>query len=200
VTRPSFRVAVAGTHSTGKSTFLAELRGEFERQGVSVAYVHDSALNAQQVGFPILADHTFESTAWLIGRAIELETAATLQAEVILIDRPVLDALGYLLAALAHTERKVDQKRLTRLEAMCAAWSPEYDLFFLTVLDPDMSIGAGRDGDHGFRRCAAEAVANVVERYVPERRLLLNGGRGGAIAAAIAAFEAYRDSYAGQPD
>jgi hypothetical protein len=187
-----YRIAVAGTHSTGKSTFLGVLQNEFEARGVVAKYVHDSAAKARELGFPILSQHTFESTAWLMAHAIELETQATLAAEVILVDRPVPDALGYLLAALEHTDRELEPGRLNRLESICRAWSAEYDLVFLTVLDPDVPLGEGRDDDTVFRRLAGAKVAGVVDRYIPHRRLLHNGKRAEAVAAAVEAYGAYR--------
>lgn len=189
--RPPFRIAVAGTHSTGKTTFLTRLKELFEQRGLAVAYVHDSAVNAKDKGFPILADHTFESTAWLMARAIELEAEATLAAEVILVDRPISDALGYLLAALRHTNRSIAPARAEALERICEAWASEYDLAFLTVLDPSVELGAGRDGDALFRARAAEEVTRVVDRFMPDRHPLCHGGAEAALALAIAAFEDY---------
>ncbi|GHC99921.1 AAA family ATPase [Novosphingobium pokkalii] len=191
MSRPPFRIAVAGTHSTGKTTFLTRLKELFEQRGLAVAYVHDSAVNAQEKGFPILAHHTFESTAWLMARAIELETEATIAADVVLVDRPVADALGYLLAALRHTNRSIAPARAEALERICEAWAPEYDLSFLTVLDPSVELGAGRDGDALFRARAAEEVTRVVNRFMPGRHLLCHGGADAALALAITAFEDY---------
>lgn len=188
--RPPFRIAVAGTHSTGKTTFLTRLKELFEQRGLVVAYVHDCAVNAQDKGFPILAKHTFESTAWLMARAIELEAEATLSADVILVDRPVADALGYLQAALLHTSRSIAPARLEALERICAAWAPEYDLVFLTVLDPSVELGEGRDGDALFRARAAEEVTRIVDKFMPDRHLLLHGGAEAALAFAITAFDA----------
>lgn len=185
-----YRIAVAGTHSTGKSTFLGALQDKLVKQGVKVQYVHDSAAMAADLGFPILAEHTFESTAWLVAHAIDLETRASLAAEVILVDRPVPDALGYLLAALEHTGRELEPQRLDRLEQICRAWSGEYDLVFLTVLDDSVPLGEGRDGDAIFRRLCGEKVAQVVDRYIPDRHLLRNGDREDAIKIAIEAYKA----------
>jgi len=111
----------AGTHSTGKTTFLPRLEKELTRRGFSTKYVHDSAVNARDLGFPILRDHTFESTAWFMAEAIRLETVASLSADVILADRPVPDALGYLIAALEVTGRSLALRRLDRLKAICTA-------------------------------------------------------------------------------
>jgi len=190
VTRVPFRIAVAGTHSTGKTTFLKALQVEFEQRGHRVTYVHDSAVHARELGFPILADHTFESTAWLMARAIELETAASLSSDVILVDRPVADALGYLRAALLHSGRSIASQRMAALEGICEAWAVEYDLVFMTVMDASVPLGEGRDGDQLFRERAASEVAQVIDRFMPERHLLAHGGAEQAIGLALAAFEA----------
>jgi hypothetical protein len=121
-----------------------------------------------------------------------------LAAEVILVDRPVPDALGYLLAALEHTDRELEPSRLDRLETICRAWSAEYDLVFLTVLDPNVPVGEGRDDDAIFRRLAGAKMAGVVDRYIPHRRLLHNGERAEAVAAAVEAYEAFQGSSGGR--
>ena len=166
------KIAVAGTHSTGKTTFLKGLEERLISAGHAVAYVHGSAAEAQDLGFPILKNHTFESTAWLVGQAIRLETAATLTADVILIDRPVPDAFGYLIAALRMTHRSIDQARLGRLEAICRAWTQEYDLVFATQLDESIPIGPDRDRDAAFRAGADEAIGEILARLAPDHHVL----------------------------
>lgn len=189
-----YKIAVAGTHSTGKTTFLSTLKDELEALGDRVAYVHDSAVNARELGFPILGDHTFESTAWLMGRAIELEVAASLTADVILVDRPVPDALGYLIAALRHTGRSLEVGRIERLEAMCLAWAGDYDLLFLTRLDSSVPLGPGRDPDLNFRVAAATAVTEVVNRMFTEWHLIERGNVEAALLLAHDAIARSRDN------
>lgn len=190
MTRP-FKIAVTGTHSTGKSTFLKQLRSTLEQAGIKAASVHDSAADAWDRGLPILWDHTFESTSWLIGSAILLESAASVNAEVILVDRPVPDALGYLKAALDYTGRSIDAERMRRLEDICRAWSGEYDLVFLTVLDPDVPLGEGRDKDLAFRSLAGSAVKAVVDEMLPGRRLLGRADVAASLDTAVSAAKAH---------
>ena len=180
MTRP-FKIAVAGTHSTGKTTFVAGLKARLDEFGLRAIAVHDSAADARARGFPILAAHTFESTAWLVAEAIRLETEASLAAEVVLVDRPVPDALGYLIAALRHQDRSLEAGRLERLEAVCRAWAGEYDLVFVTLLDEAVPIGPGRPDDLAFRAEAARAVAEVVHAMVPGAIDLPRGGAPEAI-------------------
>ncbi|MGR3549636.1 AAA family ATPase [Pseudooceanicola sp.] len=179
------KIAVAGTHSTGKTTFMEELKRRMINAGLNVAYVHDSAAEARAAGFPILRCHTFESTAWLIAQAIRLETVAALEAAVILIDRPVPDAFGYLIAALRTTGRSIDQDRLSRLEGICEAWVKEYDLIFVTRLDKNIPIGQGRDDDNVFRAAADEAVAEVFMKLAPEHQVLTSANSGQSMELAM---------------
>jgi len=175
------KIAVAGTHSTGKSTFVQALKARLQQDDRVVVDVHDSAVDARDLGFKILADHTFESTAWMIAQAIRLETQASLTAEVIIVDRPVPDALGYLLAALRHQERTLEPGCYERLEAICRAWVGEYDMVFVTELDASVPIGPGRPADQIFRERTAAAVTEIVREMVPNPIVLPFGGTDRAI-------------------
>lgn len=186
------KIAVAGTHSTGKTTFLRRLEDELARRGFSPRYVHDSAVNARDLGFPILRDHTFESTAWIMAEAIRLETVASLSADVILVDRPLPDALGYLVAALEVTGRSLTPGRLERLEAICTGWMGEYDLTFVTQLDRDIPIGPGCDDDHEFRIAAGLAVSSILSRVAPHAKVLGAQDADDALALAISFVERHR--------
>ena len=70
MTGPYCKVAVAGAHSTGKSTFSRRLQSELLERGVDVACAHTSANRAKALGFPILAEHTFHSTVWIMAETI----------------------------------------------------------------------------------------------------------------------------------
>lgn len=153
--------------------------------------VHDSAADALALGFPILADHTFESTAWLMSQAMRSETEASLDAQVIVIDRPVPDALGYLWAALRHQRRTLEPLRLERLQDICRAWVGEYDLIFVTVLDPRVPIGLGRPDDEAFRCLAGDCVAEVFAQMAPHAIPLHHGETEQAVATCIAAVQRY---------
>lgn len=144
-------VAVTGTHSTGKSTFLDELDAELQEKGIAVGRVADKATDCRKAGFPILRDHTFESTLWIMSSVIRAELEASQNAAVVLVDRPVSDALAYLEAALDTTKRSIDQQSRLYLYSLARLHSPRYQLFFRTVLDPSVPLGDGRDSDLDFR-------------------------------------------------
>lgn len=171
---------------------MGRLENELSSRGFIPQYVHDSAVNARDLGFPILRDHTFESTAWMMAEAIRLETVASLTADVILVDRPVPDALGYLLAALSVTDRTLETSKLKCLDAIAASWVSEYDLIFVTELDKSIPIGPGRDNDERFRVAAGQAIASLLARIAPDHVIVRAAGADEALRIAIDTAERHR--------
>jgi hypothetical protein len=157
-------VAVAGTHSTGKSTFLARLAHALRRNGFEVATVADLAEQALRTGLPILHGHTYSSTLWIMTRGISEELGTWPHADVLLIDRPVPDALGYYLAALAYRDEAPDPAAVKHLRALAAQHSVHYDLVLRTVLNEAIPLGdeKHRDRNDRYRRLADHHVAHVL--------------------------------------
>lgn len=120
---PKF-IAFTGTHSTGKSTFVDDLTDIAEKQGLRVGKVKDNASECAKAGFPILRDHTFSSTLWIMTTVIREEQHESLSADLVIVDRPVSDAIGYLEAALAVTGRNVPPEDLDYLYALAKLHAP----------------------------------------------------------------------------
>lgn len=167
-------IAVVGTHSTGKSTFLARLAHELRRDDIEVATVADLGEQAQRIGLPILHNHTWASTLWIITRGISNEVEAWLHADVVLIDRAVPDALGYYLAALAYRHEQPEPAALAFLETVIARHSSNYDLILRTTLDPTIPLGADkpRDNNTDFRVLADHYVGRVLHELRLSHELL----------------------------
>ncbi|MFE9751393.1 hypothetical protein ACFYOT_41345 [Saccharothrix saharensis] len=176
-------VGVLGTHSTGKSAFLARLTHVLRRDQVQVATVADLGEQAQRIGLPILRNHTWASTLWIITRGISDELQAWLHADVVLVDRPVPDALGYYRAALAHRGEQAAPDVRSRLETLVRDHSAGYDLLYRTTLDPDIPLGGNkaRDPDRTFRRLADLHVGAVLHDLDLPHRLLPSHGHDRAL-------------------
>lgn len=171
-------VGVTGTHSTGKSTFLARLAHELRARRVEVATVADLGEKAKTMGLPILFNHTWASTLWIITRGISNELEAWLHADVVLVDRPVPDALGYYGAALEHRGQRAELAELEHLNSLVRDHSRRYDLVFRTTLDPSIPIGDNkeRDSNATFRRLADHHIGRVLdELHVPYESLPADG-------------------------
>jgi hypothetical protein len=181
-------IAVLGTHSTGKSTFLARLAHALRLEDIQVATVADLAEQAQRIGLPILFNHTFTSTLWIITRGISNELEAWLHADVVLIDRAVPDALGYYRAALAYRNEVPDPAAVAYLESLVEAHSSNYDLMLRTTLDPAIPLGDNktRDSNSDFRVLADHYVNRVLHELRLPHELLPVDGHDQALARVLA--------------
>jgi nicotinamide riboside kinase len=171
-------VGVTGTHSTGKSTFLARLAHELRLRQVEVSTVADLGEEAKRMGMPILFNHTWASTLWFITRGISNELEAWLHADVVLVDRPVPDALGYYHAALEHRGQRARPDELGQLKALVRDHSYRYDLILRTTLDPAIPVGHDkvRDDNAGFRALADEHILLVLnDLNLPHKALPADG-------------------------
>jgi hypothetical protein len=157
VTRP-VTIALVGTHSTGKTTFVHALADRLRRNRVDVAVVNDLGVNALELGLPILWNHTWASTMWIITRGISLELEAWLEADVLLVDRGIPDALGYYEAALAYRGALPEPERLEQLGRIVADHAQHYDLILRTELDPSIPLGAEKPRDTDMRYPARRAA------------------------------------------
>ncbi|CRK58671.1 hypothetical protein [Alloactinosynnema sp. L-07] len=180
-------IAVLGTHSTGKSTFLARLAHDLRRRHIVVGTVADLGEAAQRIGLPILFNHTWLSTLWIMSRGISEEMEAWLHSDVVLIDRPVPDALGYYRAALEYRREKPDPVQVAKLEALALGHSDRYDLMFRTTLDPTIPLGDNkvRDNDAEFRVLADSHVGDVLRDLDLPHELLSVDGHDAALEKAI---------------
>lgn len=176
-------VGVLGAHSTGKSTFLARLAHELRRVQVQVSTVADLGEQAQRIGLPILRNHTWVSTSWIITRGISDELEAWLHGDVVLVDRAVPDALGYYRAALADRGEPADPAVMARLEHLVRDHSRHCDLLYRTTLDPDIPLGDNkpRDADTAFRCLADQHVGQVLRDLGLPHRVLPAGGHDRAL-------------------
>lgn len=156
------RIAITGTHSTGKSSFLDALQQRLGAVGLTSARVDDLARTARDVGFPILRDHTFASTLWIMSEGLRRELEVLLSAPIVLIDRPLIDALGYLNAALETRKDSIAASERAVLESLVAAYTPLYDVLIITELDTSIPLGPDRDDDEVFRRLAGDHIRQLV--------------------------------------
>lgn len=146
------KIAISGSHSTGKTTFLDALREAVKP--TELPTVAKLAPEARDHGFPILKNHTFESTLWLIVAGIKRELEFGLKHPVVLVDRPVMEAYAYLNAALRDRGQEITPEQRSYLEGLARLHAPTYDVVIKTVVDPTQPIASRiekRDHDEKFR-------------------------------------------------
>jgi hypothetical protein len=158
---PTIKMGVVGTHSTGKSSLICELGKKLIERGMRVSCVGDLAKQASQAGFPILKNHTFESTLWIMSRGIAIELEASMMADVVLVDRAVPDALSYLFAALKFRRTDVSCDERKYLLDLAKHHAQTYSVICKTVLNPSIPLAPGRDPDMAFRHAVASELDEV---------------------------------------
>lgn len=171
------KIAITGTHSSGKTTFLKNLEQELSGTGLRIQKIGDFARRAQVLGFPILTQHTYESTLWIMAECLRCEAEASLENDVILVDRPVIDALGYLQAALQLSGRAIGSRRWDELLTIVKAHTPDYDVLIRTALDASIELGEGRDSDGEFRVAAASSIERLVNQIESNALVLTSANR-----------------------
>lgn len=154
-------IGIAGTHSTGKTTFTQLLTEKALEAGLTVTRVGDIATECQKEGFGILKNHTFESTLWIMTAVINAELKAGLRHDLVIVDRPVQDALGYLEAALSSTNRQLSSRDREYLYGLARLHLPRYIANFKTVLDDNIALGPDRDEDREFRTLVDRTISQV---------------------------------------
>lgn len=171
------KIGITGTHSTGKSSFLSIIEAELAGKGLKIERIGDFATRAKELGFPILRDHNYHSTIWILTECMRLEAEASLRSDVILVDRPVPDALGYLRAALEVSNRSIGNRRMQELVAIVSGHTPEYDILIKTYLDQSVELGEGRDEDRVFRAAAAAHIDAVMKEFAPRADVLTSSNQ-----------------------
>ncbi|MCM3264763.1 ATP-binding protein [Streptomyces thermoviolaceus] len=167
------RIAVLGTHSTGKTTLLKRIEMELRGHGLTVARTGQLGKRAAAAGLPKMQHHTVQSTEWIIAQGLLDETAAVAQgAEVVLIDRAAHDAIAYFEAAMAFRAETPPRAERERLLTLASTQLPKYDLLFATVLDESMPVDTSHDYDAHFRRLVDDRVHRLLANdVIPHQRV-----------------------------
>ncbi|MDD1150256.1 ATP-binding protein [Pseudomonas sp. TNT2022 ID357] len=182
----SLVIGIAGTHSTGKSTFCNELRTVLESRGIRVETIPSFGALAVQQGIPLLNQHTYDSTMWFIDRTLEAEQVARANAEVVLVDRPVIDAVAYWNAAVEFRGDEVAAHEVEAIGALMIGHSPNYTTVLATKLDPSIALGPGRDTDSRYRAAVDAHLHELLNRHSIHHQVISPGVRE-ALLAQVAA-------------
>lgn len=167
------RIAVLGTHSTGKTTLLKRIEMELRDHGLTVARIGRLGKRAAAAGLPTMQHHTVRSTEWIIATGILDETHAAAQgADVVLVDRAAHEAVAYFEAATAFRAEIPPRLERERLLILASTQLPKYDLLFATVLDETVTVDTSHDYDAGFRRLVDDRVHQLLANdVIPHQRV-----------------------------
>ncbi|GAA2842178.1 AAA family ATPase [Kitasatospora aburaviensis] len=147
VTTP-LHIAIAGTHSSGKTTLARRIEMELRATGLTVTRTGGLAKRAATLGFPKMTRHTLASTEWIITAGAAAVLEAELTADVVIVDRTAHDAIAYLRAAHQRRIEPLKGKDLNRLRTL-ANLHTRPAFYLATILNPALPLAThpGKDPD-----------------------------------------------------
>lgn len=160
------KIAITGTRSTGKTTFLGKLEEAiFERFG----YKSGRTTGFERSGefcFPYHRDLTLEKAVWIIAGGMRQELELSRREAIVLVERPALETLGYLRAAYRLRGDLIHGPQMKFLEELTKASIELCYLMIVTELDPCIRWEGSAD-DKELRRAASEEIEKLLELLVP---------------------------------
>lgn len=158
-------IGVAGTHSTGKTTFCDELQKKLKSIGISSARVPSFGMQAAEARIPMLRDHTYLSTRWFVEKTIEAQLEAMSSNLVVLVDRPVPDCLAYWHAALESRGEIPADYELANIYSLVSDNLLIYTHLVATNLDRSIALAPGRDNDECFRASVDRYIHQILQNF-----------------------------------
>ena len=179
------KIAISGTHSTGKTTFLEELQKQVSSH-LKIQVVRGTAHEAMTLGFPILKNHTFQSTLWMMAAGMKAETELEFKNGIIFVDRPVMEPLAYYRAAVKSRNEVIKAEDEQCLLGIARSFLGTYRMVIKTDVDPSAPISDNKKRDHdaAFRNSADVEIDRLYEELGMKPTRLEIGNRKVLVEAA----------------
>ena len=156
------KVAFIGSHGIRKTTAAHGFANAMQRAGRSVEYgrevVRDNPLGINEGA-------TGEAQLWVIVSQIRQELTLAPKAEVLVLDRGVMDNYAYYLRACGGVDRFA-------IEPMVQEWSKTYDLVIRLFPDVDLSSDGVRSTSDEFRLEIESILDGHLGELLPEEALV----------------------------
>ncbi len=159
---PAHKIAFIGSHSVRKTNAVHSFAGAVGRSGRSVEVgrevVRFSPLGLNEGATP-------EAQLWTLMTQIQQELELRTRADVLVLDRSVVDNFAYFLRATGGDD-PFDVKPLV------ARWAQTYDLFVRLRPDTALTADGVRSTNERFRNEIEKILDLIIPRYVPDDRLV----------------------------
>ncbi len=156
------KIAFIGSHSVRKTNAVHSFAGAVGRSGRSVE-VGREVVRFSPLGMNERA--TPEAQLWVIMAQIREELELRTRAEVLVLDRAVVDNFAYFL----RVTKGQDPFDVTPL---VARWSTTYDLYVRLRPDTPLLADGVRSTNERFRAEIEKILDVIIPKYVPEDRLI----------------------------
>lgn len=163
------KIAIIGTHSTGKTTILAHLYMYLKERGMRVCIVPEMA---RLCPYPINETSTIEAQEWILNAHIEAEKQAGNAYDVVLCDRATIDNFAYFLKAIQRTSCVLPNNKW---EQIAVAHARTYSYIFKTQkLSLFAKPDAQRTINEKFRNEIDQLITSLLKKNLLAYELLPN--------------------------
>lgn len=159
---PARKIAFIGSHAVRKTNAVHSFAGAVGRSGRSVE-VGREVVRFSPLGMNERA--TPEAQLWVIMAQIREELELRSRAEVLVLDRAVVDNFAYFL----RVTKGLDPFDVTPL---VARWSGTYDLYVRLRPDTPLVADGVRSTNERFRNEIEKILDVIIPKYVPADRLI----------------------------
>ena len=159
---PARKIAFIGSHAIRKTNAVHSFAGAVGRSGRSVE-VGREVVRFSPLGMNERA--TPEAQLWVIMAQIREELELRMRADVLVLDRAVIDNFAYFL----RVTKGQDPFDVTPL---VAKWSTTYDLYVRLRPDTPLIADGVRSTNERFRNEIEKILDMIIPKYVPEDRLI----------------------------
>jgi nicotinamide riboside kinase len=135
------RIAIIGTHCSGKTTICHELSSVFRKKNINIGVCEEVARKSWFVGRKIVQP---ESEVELLGMQVTEEMRAILNYDVVLCDRSVIDIVVYSRVFFSDKSNPKDLSMLKSIEAFTQSYVQTYDIIFKTTNHYDPLLTADK--------------------------------------------------------
>lgn len=154
------KIAIVGTHSTGKTTILSHLYAYLREHGIKVCIVQEMA---RLCPYPINETSTVEAQEWILNAHIKAEKQAENAYDVVLCDRATIDNFAYFLKAIERISCVLPNNKW---EQIAVTHARTYSYIFKTQ---KLSLSAQPDKqratDENFRDEIDKIIINLLTKH-----------------------------------
>jgi predicted ATPase len=155
------KVAISGSHGTGKSTLLRGVKSVVDREWGVVEEVPRALCD--RVGEPDFlqrGNNSLLRQLLLVARQIADE--GRMATRRVLSDRSVVDHWAYTLAIIDPSDHELPEVRETRL--LVEEWIPTYDRIFYLPIEFPLAVDGVREDDQQFQADIDQSLRSEYER------------------------------------
>lgn len=157
------KIAIIGTHSTGKTTLVAKLKERLSKMGIDTPILSELSRSCP---FNINQKTSFEAQSWIQKQHIILENQVEHNGRIFICDRATLDNFAYF-------ERAVKDRDISVWEIRAASHMNTYDFVFKTVkLDVAAEYDGTRAIEEDFRQDIDNRINALIQKYSTKYHLL----------------------------